>query len=134
MLLNDGKCPQTGHQILRPETVTEMFRNQIPHMPEYARQGIPAAKQDLVEQVIELWEVPGNPPQGWGLTFMLAGGGTTGRSPSTAHWAGLPNCWWWCDREKGVAGMVCAQTMPHGDVKVSNLRDDVEREIYNALG
>jgi CubicO group peptidase (beta-lactamase class C family) len=38
MLLNDGKHPKTGAQILKKETVDEMFTNQIPDMPDYGRQ------------------------------------------------------------------------------------------------
>ena len=31
-LLNDGKSPKTGAQILKPETVKMMWENQVPHM------------------------------------------------------------------------------------------------------
>jgi hypothetical protein len=34
---------------------------------------------------------------------------------------GWPNLWWWADREKGVAGMVCTQILPFADVKVFEL-------------
>lgn len=37
-LLNDGKHPGTGAQILKKETVDQMFTNQIPDMPDFARQ------------------------------------------------------------------------------------------------
>ncbi|KAF9248236.1 hypothetical protein DTO027I6_6406 [Penicillium roqueforti] len=106
VLLNDGTCPKTGSKLLRKETVDEMFSNQIPQFPNYSRQSIPDAKPDLTNPVPELYPVAGNPPQGWGLTFMLSNGGPTGRSTSTGHWAGLPNLWWWADREKGVAGII----------------------------
>lgn len=133
MLLNDGTCPRTGSKLLRKETVDEMFSNQIPRFPNYGRQSIPAAKPDLTNPIAEQYHVPGNPPQGWGLTFMLSNGGATGRSTSTGHWAGLPNLWWWADREKGVAGMVCTQILPFADVKVFELWEAVEAEIYKAL-
>ncbi|CAG8207569.1 unnamed protein product [Penicillium nalgiovense] len=133
VLLNDGTCPRTGSKLLRKETVNEMFTNQIPRFPNYSRQIIPAAKPDLTNPISEQYPVPGNPPQGWGLTFMLSNGGATGRSTSTGHWAGLPNLWWWADREKGVAGMVCTQILPFADVKVIELWGAVEAEIYKAL-
>ncbi len=41
-LLNDGKHPKTGAQILKKETVDEMFTNQIPDMPDFARQVKPS--------------------------------------------------------------------------------------------
>ena len=110
-----------------------MFSNQIPHMPNYSRQPIPASKPDLTNPIPELYPVPGNPPQGWGLTFMFSNGGATGRSTATAHWAGLANLWWWADREKGVAGMVCSQILPFVDLNVLQLWGGVEAEVYKAL-
>lgn len=133
MLLNDGTCPTTGSKLLSKETVDEMFSNQIPQFPNYSRSGIPAAKPDLTNLIHELYPVPGNPPQGWGLTFMLSNGGATGRSTGTGHWAGLPNLWWWADREKGVAGIICTQILPFADGKVLELWGAVEAEIYKAL-
>lgn len=133
MLLNDGTCPRTGSTLLRKETVDEMFTNQIPQFPNYSRQGIPAAKLDLTNPLPELYPVPGDPPQGWGLTFMLSNGGATGRSNGTVHWAGLPNLWWWADREKGVAGIICTQILPFADAKVLALWGAVEAEVYKAV-
>jgi CubicO group peptidase (beta-lactamase class C family) len=133
-LLNDGTSPKTGVQLLKKETVDLMFTNQIPQFPDFGRQGIPAAKPDLTNPISDVYPVEGNPPQGWGLTFMLSNGGPTGRSKSTGFWAGLPNCWWWCDREKGVGGIVCCQILPFGDPKVLGLWFDIETQIYKALG
>jgi len=45
-LLNDGKSPTTGAQILKPETVEAMWENQVKEMPDFARVGIPAAKRE----------------------------------------------------------------------------------------
>jgi CubicO group peptidase (beta-lactamase class C family) len=133
VLLNEGTCPITGTRLLLPNTVETMLSNQIPHMPNYSRQPIPASKPDLTNPIPELYPVPGNPPQGWGLTFMLSNGGATGRSTATAHWAGLANLWWWADREKGVAGMVCSQILPFVDLNVLQLWGGVEAEVYKAL-
>lgn len=110
-----------------------MFKNQIPEFPNFARQGIPAAKPDLTNAIPEIYPVPGNGPQGWGLTFMLTGAGATGRSASTGFWAGLPNLWWWCDREKGVGGIVCSQILPFADAKVLGLWVEIESMVYKAL-
>ncbi|OBT87865.1 hypothetical protein VE02_02613 [Pseudogymnoascus sp. 03VT05] len=133
VLLNNGTCPLTNAQLLRAETVDEMFRNQIASFPNYSRQGIPAAKPGLTNEISELYPVAGDPPQGWGLTFMLGNGGGTGRSTETGHWAGLANCWWWCDRENGVAGIVCTQILPFADAKVMGLWVDIEAQVYEAL-
>ena len=111
-----------------------MFKNQIPEFPEFGRQSIEVAKPALANPVPELYPVAGNPPQGWGLTFMLSNGGPTGRSKKAGFWSGLANCFWWCDRENGVGGLVCSQIIPFGDAKVMGLWFDIEAQVYQALG
>lgn len=132
VLLNDGTCPRTGTQLLKKATVDEMYQNQIPHIPDFGRQGIPASKPDLTNPLPELYPA-GGAPQGWGLTFMLANSDATGRSKSTGHWAGLANLWWWADREKGVGGLVATQVLPFADAKVLGLWAGVEAEVYKGL-
>ncbi|KAH9827115.1 beta-lactamase family protein [Teratosphaeria destructans] len=129
MLLNDGKSPTTGARLLQKTTVDQMFENQIPQYPKFGSQGIPASKADLTNTIPDLY--PGK-SQGWGLTFMLSDG-PTGRSDGTAHWAGLPNLFWWCDREKGVAGIVGTQVLPFADAQLLNLWVAFESAVYQAL-
>ncbi|TKA32527.1 hypothetical protein B0A50_01635 [Salinomyces thailandicus] len=133
-LLNDGKSPNTGAQILKKETVDEMFKNQIPNMPDFARNPIPAAKAEQTNPAPELYPQEGNPPQGWGLSFMMTiEPGATGRGKNTAWWAGIANLFWWCDREKGVAGMIASQVMPFGDGHVMGQWGACEAAVYSAL-
>ncbi|KXT04292.1 hypothetical protein AC578_7967 [Pseudocercospora eumusae] len=132
-LLNDGTGPN-GAQILKPETVDEMFKNQIPEHPNFARHGIPAAKADQTNPAPELYPQEGNPPQGWGLSFMLTQEpGATGRGANTAWWAGIANLFWWADREKGVAGMIASQIMPFGDMHVMGQWGACEAAVYASL-
>jgi hypothetical protein len=130
MLLNDGISSKTGKQILQKETVNEMFRNQIPEYPNFGREGLSTAKPDITNSLPDIY--PSSGVQGWGLTFMITGG-PTGRSSGTAFWAGLPNLWWWCDRENGVAGMVSTQVLPFADSQVLDLLADVETIVYKAV-
>lgn len=109
-----------------------MFRNQIPEFPNFGTNGIPAAKPDLTNPIPALYPVSEEVKQGWGLTFMLTGG-STGRSPGTGHWAGLPNLWWWADRTNGVGGMICTQILPFVDLDVLNLWFAVESGVYQGL-
>lgn len=132
VLLKDGTCPRTGAKILGQATVDEMFRNQVTDFPDFGRQGFAAAKPDLTLPVGDLYPLADGAPQGWGITFMQANGTATGRSKGTVHWAGLANLWWWCDREKGVAGMVATQILPFGDSKVLELWGGVEAAVYQA--
>jgi CubicO group peptidase (beta-lactamase class C family) len=53
-LLNDGTDPVTKNQILKPETIAEMFKNQIEHLPNFGRAGIPAAKPDYTHPLPDL--------------------------------------------------------------------------------
>lgn len=129
VLLNDGKSPITGAQILQKATVDTMMENQIAQFPNFAKQGIPASKPDLTNVIPDLY--PGQ-KQGWGLTFMISDG-PTGRSDSTVHWAGLPNLFWWCDREKGVAGIIATQVLPFADGQVLGLWVNFESGVYSGL-
>ncbi|KAI2473173.1 beta-lactamase family protein [Annulohypoxylon bovei var. microspora] len=134
VLLNDGTDAQTGAQLVSKSTVDEMFQNQVPSFPNFGRQGIPAAKPDLTNALPDLYHIEGDPAQGWGLTFMLSGASAaTGRSGSTGHWAGLPNLYWWCDRERGVAGMVCTQILPFADPAVMGMWAGLEAATYKHL-
>lgn len=78
--------------------------------PNFARTGAAPADPELVNQVPEFYPQPGNPPQGWGFGgFLTIEAGPTGRGKNTLWWMGLPNCFWWIDRERGVAGFLGSQ-------------------------
>jgi hypothetical protein len=63
----------------------------------------------------ELYPQPGNPPQGWGLSFFsLLQPDPTGRAAGTAWWSGLANLIWWADVETGIGGMLATQILPYG--------------------
>ncbi|KAL2837306.1 beta-lactamase/transpeptidase-like protein [Aspergillus pseudoustus] len=132
-LLNDGISPDTGVAILSPATIREMFTNQLPTQPNFARRALPAVKPDLVHPAEELYPLcPSYTPQGWGLSFMISPG-ITGRCETTAQWSGLSNVFWWCDREKGVAGIVASQVLPFVDPQAAKLWVDVEAKTYEGL-
>ena len=115
MLLNDGTHAKSGNRILKPETIKEMFTNQIKDMPDFGRQGVSSAKPLLTNPVSDLYPQPPELPQGWGLTFFLhIHPGPTGRSGSTGWWAGLPNLFWWADRENGLGGIIASKILPFG--------------------
>ncbi|KAL4886626.1 beta-lactamase/transpeptidase-like protein [Aspergillus karnatakaensis] len=131
-LLNNGVSPLTSNQILSPSTISIIFTNQIPHLPSLTTKHMPSAKPPLIKPTTGLHPTVSGDNQGWGLTFLLSGG-TTGRALGTAQWSGLPNLRWWCDRETGVAGIVCAQVLPFGDKRVFELSQGVEELVYGGL-
>jgi CubicO group peptidase (beta-lactamase class C family) len=132
VLLNNGTSPITGKQLLNKDTVEEMFSDQIGSLPPLREKYMANAEPDLTNAATGLHPTVTGDRQGWGLTFLLSGG-TTGRSLRTAQWSGLPNLFWWCDRENGVAGMICAQILPFGDDQVFQLYQDVEAGVYKGL-
>jgi hypothetical protein len=78
--------------------------------------------------------VAGNPPQGWSFAgFLVLEPGTSGHGRGKAWWAGIANLVWWCDREKGVAGMIASQIMPFGDLNVMSQWITCEAAVYDAL-
>ncbi|KAL8673938.1 MAG: hypothetical protein Q9168_001633 [Polycauliona sp. 1 TL-2023] len=133
-LLNNGISATTSSRILSELSIKEMFTNQIPQFPDFGRRGIPAAKPDLTNPIPDMYPQPPEQPQGWGLTFMMTiHPGATGRGENTAWWAGLANLYWWCDREKGVAGMCASQILPFADPQVLGLWAQVESMVYANL-
>jgi hypothetical protein len=54
-LLNDGVSPTTGERILKKETIDEMWKNQIPEFPDFARQGAAPADLTLANPVPEFY-------------------------------------------------------------------------------
>ncbi|OAX81344.1 hypothetical protein ACJ72_04317 [Emergomyces africanus] len=132
-LLNDGTSPKTGQQILTKSTVDLMFENHIPHMPNFGRQGtLLNKKPDLVNNVPDIYPLNNNEPQGWGLSFMITSS-LTGRSVKSGMWAGIANLFWWCDREHGIAGVICTQILPFADPKLVPLWFNVEKQVYDGL-
>lgn len=123
----------TGARILSPTTVAQLFTNQLPDAPNFARRHLPAVKPNLVHPSEGLYPLcPPALPQGWGLGSMISPG-ATGRSDTTAHWSGLSNVFWWLDQGKGVAGVVASQVLPFVDPQAAMLWVGVERLVYRGI-
>ncbi|KAK4960873.1 hypothetical protein LTR66_012827 [Elasticomyces elasticus] len=134
MLLNDGKSPTTGVQVLRPETVDIMFENQMEDQPDFGRTPIETAIPILTNTIDQLYPQEGNPPQGWSFGgFLTLEPAATGRGKHTLWWAGLANLYWWCDRENGVAGLIGSQILPFWDQKVLSQWHTCEKAVYDGL-
>lgn len=135
VLLNHGTHSKTETQLLKRETVdgilqttmeelsamailiepAEMFKNQIPQWPDFARNQAYPSKPEMVKYDSETYPQPGDPAQGWGLSFFsLLHPGPTGRAAGTVWWSGVANLIWWADIENGIGGMIAAQILPFG--------------------
>lgn len=134
VILNNGVAPKTGAQILTKSTVDSMFTNQIPQWPDFGRTPITTANPYASNSLPELSPEPNNPPQGWGLSWLLNTVETpAGRKPYSGFWCGIANLFYWVDRESGVAGMVATQILPFGDLNVLTLFGGVEATVYKGL-
>ena len=68
----------------------------------------------------------------WSLGFVVnPEPGPAGRSAGSLAWAGLGNCYYWADPEKGIAGVFLAQLLPFGDAAALEAFGDFERAVYD---
>jgi methyl acetate hydrolase len=122
MILNRGAAD--GHQVLQPETVDMMARNQ---MGECRVRAVKTAMPPLSNDA-EFF--PGM-PKTWGLTFMInMEQAPTGRTAGSLAWAGLANSYYWIDPKKGIGGVYLTQILPFADEKSLPLFFEFERTVY----
>ena len=122
MLLHDGRFNDA--QVLRPETVAEMAKNQIGDLTVGAlKSAIPAYSNDA-----EFF--PGMVKK-WGLGYLITmEDAPTGRSSGSVAWAGLFNTYFWIDPTKQLAGVILMQILPFADDKAFRLFEEFESAIY----
>ena len=125
MILNRGRAD--GEQVLKPETVDMMSRNQMGNLRVGALEtAIPTLSNDA-----EFF--PGM-AKSWGLTFMINNEqAPTGRSAGSLGWAGLANSYFWIDPAKGIGGAYLTQVFPLVDEKSFPLYMAFEQATYEAL-
>ena len=125
MLLNQGRF--NGAQLLRPETVALMGRNQIGDI----NAGI--LKTAMPQRSNDVDFFPGIPCK-WGLGYMInTQPGPNGRSAGSLTWAGIFNTYYWLDPQKRVAGVILTQILPFADHKAVKLYGEFENAVYDAL-
>jgi CubicO group peptidase (beta-lactamase class C family) len=125
LILNRGEAD--GQQVLRPETVDMMARNQ---MGECRVRAVKTAMPPLSHDA-EFF--PGM-PKTWGLTFMInTEQAPTGRSAGSLAWAGLANSYYWIDPQRGVGGVYLTQILPFADKKALPVFFEFEKAVYRQL-
>jgi CubicO group peptidase (beta-lactamase class C family) len=107
IFLHNGRI--NGSQVLRPETVAMMKKNQLGNLKVHVlKTANPALSNDA-----EFF--PGM-PKGWGYSFMLNDkAAPTGRSAGSLAWAGLGNTYYWIDPTRKVSGVILMQILPFAD-------------------
>ena len=67
----------------------------------------------------------------WGLLGLLNMTDTpAGRSAGSLFWAGLPNCYFWVDRDRGDTGVLFTQVLPFADPQVLAIFDEFETAVH----
>jgi len=123
MILNRGKA--NGVQVLRPETVDQMSRNNMGESRvSLLKTAAPALSNDA-----EFF--PGI-SKTWGLTFQINDEtAPTGRPAGGLMWAGLANSYYWIDPKTGIGGVYLTQVLPFADKKALPLYYAFETAFYS---
>jgi CubicO group peptidase (beta-lactamase class C family) len=129
MLMHGGTYRDA--QLLRPETVALMSKNQIGNLnvPGVWKTTAPGASLD-----VDLSKAFPGQDLKWGLSFLInTKQGPAGRSAGSLSWAGLANTYFWLDPNKRVAGVILTQSLPFVDPKVIELYGQFENSVYKSL-
>ena len=125
MILNKGSAD--GQQVLKPETVEMMSRNQMGD----CRVSMLKTVAPPLSNDAEFF--PGM-PKTWGLSFMInEEDAPTGRPAGSLAWAGLANSYYWIDPKNGIGGAYATQILPFVDKKSLPLYLDLETAVYQNL-
>jgi CubicO group peptidase (beta-lactamase class C family) len=123
MILNKGKGDD-GRQLLRPETVEEMTRNNMGDVR------VVMLKTTNPARSLDAEFFPGL-PKSWGLSFMInEEAAPTGRSAGSLAWAGIQNTFFWIDPRAGLGGVYMTQVLPFVDERALGGFYDFEKAVY----
>ena len=126
LLRNDGT-------LLQPATVDLLFTPQIPdtdthYLAAWTQHPIfgPLVTHGAYSLGVE-WN--------HSLAGIVAMNGAERRwSPGAVMWSGLPNSYWWIDRERGVCGFFANQLYPLGDRASAKLNACWQSGMWNMVG
>jgi methyl acetate hydrolase len=135
-LLNGGTHPETGKQILKPDTVKDyVFKDFIPRVgasPDgigRCTKGIPPGSSNAGDVGYSFRDSPS--PRGWSCGLMMNLEQVPGgRSAGSGSWAGLGNLYYWIDPQRGIAGIIGTSVLPFLDQESLELFEKVERFAY----
>jgi methyl acetate hydrolase len=125
MILNQGRG--NGHQLLRPETVEQMTRNNMGDIR------VVMLKTTKPARSLDAEFFPGL-PKSWGLSFMInEETAPTGRPAGSLAWAGIQNTFFWIDPKSSLGGVYMTQILPFVDEKALGTFYDFETAVYQSL-
>lgn len=125
MILNGGTL--NGAQVLKPETVQMMSRNQMGDID------CVELKTVVPTSTLDANFFPGM-KQKWGFSFLInTEKSPQGRSAGSLAWAGLGNTYFWIDPVKHVTSVLFTQILPFFDPKAISLFRAFETAVYQSL-
>jgi methyl acetate hydrolase len=125
MWLNDGMGP--NGPVLKAETVLMAVQNGLGDMKIKGLPGVIPSLSNYAEFF------PGM-PKAWALTFMInEQDAPTGRPAGALGWAGLPNLFYWIDRQNGIGGFWATQVFPFADPTSVGGYIDFETAVYDSF-
>jgi CubicO group peptidase (beta-lactamase class C family) len=119
LLRDDGK-------LLSSSALDQLFQPQLPDSEELQQTlnqtGAGSVVNGFGEREVKL---------NHGLGGLVAIDGVPGSvGKGMLCWYGLPNCFWWVDREKGTCGFYGSQLLPSGDRKTGELFGEFRKAVY----
>lgn len=121
-------------KLLKRETTAMMFE---PQLGAESKKTLNSLRSTAPEQ---FQSFVGRMPEGieldWGLGGMLTCSDDSGvkdgwgRRKGTLMWSGLPNLFWFIDREEDLCGMFATQVIPPGDMPTEDLIVLFEKTMY----
>ncbi|KZP22310.1 beta-lactamase [Athelia psychrophila] len=116
LLRDDGK-------LLQSASVDELFRPQLSKASKLAWM-----------KIVPAGNIPVGTDASWGLGGMTTLEDVDGRRrKGSVAWGGLPNLFWWMDRETGVVGVYASQIVPPRDAQSKELFEAFERHVYKMV-
>jgi CubicO group peptidase (beta-lactamase class C family) len=122
MLIGQGTLE--GTQILQPQTVADMARNQMGDID------MPVMRTSAPPTSNDFDPFPGMQKK-WGLGFVInTERSPWGRSAGSLAWGGIANSYYWIDPTKRVGGLIMTQILPFADTTVLETFGRFERAVY----
>jgi len=124
-IMNDGKYE--GGQILKPETVELLFKNQLPPNMSLDRnlpdEGLPNTVGQFPDET-----------DTYGLAWAIENSEDEMiRTKGSAYWAGIANSYYTLDKDKGIAILYFTQFLPFNDKVSYDFYRLFEKEVYTNL-
>jgi len=121
ILADDGR-------FLKKETTALMFK---PWLSKSSKESLNETLNNPRMASFFPGEFPANNDYDWGYGGLLSGKDLPGwRGKNTLIWSGLPNHYWFIDREAGLCGIFCTHVLPAGDRKVAQVITAFEKAMH----